>query len=75
LELPTSLAKDKSPKSSAFPVELMVTKSILFTLPEGSTLPPPKHALIELVTPSGFLRPDVKFPNSVAFPADARVIK
>ena len=75
MELPTSLGKDKSPKSAAFPAELMVTKSILFNLPEGSRLPPPKHALVELVTPSGFQRPCVKFPKSVAFPVDAMVIK
>ena len=75
MELPASLDKDKSPKSCASPVVAIVTKSIKFTLPEGSRLPPAKHALVELETPYGFLRPDVKFPNSVAFPADARVIK
>ena len=74
MEFPTSLLNDKSPKSVAPPEELMATKSIRFVLPEGSTLPPAKHALVELETPSGFLRPCVKLPNSVAFPVDAIVI-
>ena len=74
MELPASLAFVKSPKNSVIPSDEKLTDRILVILPPGSRLPPAKHALIQLETPSGFLAPIPIFPNSVIDPVDAMVI-
>ena len=61
----------KSPKSDAFPVDNIVTKSI--TLVKGS--PPAKIPLMGLEQAAcPALLPTVKSPKSCAFPVDAMVI-
>ena len=55
----------KSPKSVAFPVELIVTKSITFEL-EGN--PPPNKPRVELEQLARLFLAPVKSPKSDAFP-------
>ena len=66
------LATLKSPKSCAFPVELMVMNSITFVFGYGAdtTVPPLNTPLVELeqalIPPLAAL----KSPKSIAFPVD-----
>ena len=62
----SAIATVKSPKYDAFPVELMVIKSIVFNF--VGVEPPPKIPLVELEqAPKEFLAA-LKSPKSVAFP-------
>ena len=74
MELPACLATAKSPKNSAVPPDEKLTDWIVVILPPGAFSPPAKHALVELETPSGFLAPVAKVPNSVWDPVDDMVI-
>jgi hypothetical protein len=58
------LAEVKSPKSCAFPVDDMVTKSIIFTCGEN---PPPKTPLVEDEQLARDLLPSVNFQSLVHF--------
>ena len=72
VDLPTL----KSPKSTTFPVELMVMYSIVFKyVAAGVTVtPPPKTPLVELEQALKLDLPTLKSPKSFASPVDAMVM-
>ena len=56
------------PKSDAFPVDAMVTTSILLVFVGAGEAPPPKRPLVELAQPPASLVTATKLPNSCEFP-------
>ena len=58
------LAASKSPKSVAFPVDAIVTKSITFDT--DGAFPGPNTPLVELATAVNALLPVIKSPKSAA---------
>ena len=66
---------NKSPKSVAFPVVLMVTKSItLLTGEDGDSSPPANTARVDDDKAPVLNLTTVKSPKSIAFPNDSKVI-
>ena len=65
-------ASVKSPKSTASPVVIIITWSIVTVLPSG-VFPPPLNILVEFEQHPGVDATVVKSPKSVEFPVDAIV--
>jgi len=74
--LKSSLSTLKSPKSIAFPVELMVMYSITLNLVAAGVgvKPPPKTPLVELEQALKSSLPTLKSPKSIAFPVELMVM-
>ena len=72
---PVPIVPIKSPKSVAFPVVLMVTKSITLLLGEvGDAFPPANTARVDDDKAPELYLVWVKSPKSIAFPNDSKVI-
>ena len=67
------IAADKSPKSTAFPADAIVTYSILSVLTPPVTSPPPNTTRVELLPAAPFFVGLARSPKSIKLPRVAIV--